>query len=549
MTARNTDARTPSSFDSRRQIAHQMTTTHHTNTTVTPPSALLRAALETQSIAHVIDTPDARLALVFLHTHYASVVTRAPLATAACVLPVFVDTAWPVRRLLRMCHAQAAAAHGADARRSYCLLRKRSAECYFIDRATANPLLAITPQPLATADEPRDGSSAPPNGDPLLDTPIAAFIAQRYITGTPLGVPAPGVATTTHAEAYLKAIGTAHAQPACACEMRRWNVVGMAGRLRCARQASPDCKCFPCGCTRLARMCASQPPTPCVARADCDCLLVATLARAATVLELDAVDWLYDAASEQFGEHVFDRDSPLVQRFTEQLVRLPDAGRRCPAVDFTGEARRPDAVLSLFVPDAALTRRFRFHRLSYDDMRARLGASTTISAALVADRRFDDVSTLLRAEEWFVEPALHYVRVAISGFDDYRQRLRTTATLVGSSLISADSERAIYDELCREPNRVLAVNRALAFGTPLLMHTDAYVSARHDNIVLYVMLLVHMIYAAERATEWPATPCSVGGTDDRLARLVAVASRERARLAEPSDCAVLRWDVATFQSG
>jgi hypothetical protein len=158
-----------------------------------------------------------------------------------------------------------------------------------------------------------------------------------------------------------------------------------------------------------------------------------------------------------------------------------------------------------------------FGRLDYDrvlaELRARLHTDApTFGALVVAMNRHTSAVPLQHADFWFAEPARHYLRAAMSGFADYSRRFQMAYCTGCVPVLSADAERKVYQELASEPNRVLAINRIVAFEplapTVTAQNGNSFTSAQHDSVVNFVMLLAHMVDLAE----WAAAQCALPPT-------------------------------------
>lgn len=449
---------------------------------------MLEFVIDAQSAASVADTPDSRLALVFLHSDYSSVVTQRPVK---CTIPFFVDTAWTARELARVCHTQAALAHGLCAQTSKCPFRSSTEAHFFADRATANPLLGIKKQAyavdlaLAVGRLPptptSDGARAAPNDDPLFDVSIGKLVALKYLTAEP-------VHACMRFSLLTEARDTPHAPPMCVGPIRAFDIGTRQYDLAC-RSNRAACRCLPCGCLRLRRLCDSHPRLDC-RQPKCWCIFRAALERTTSVLRLNAVPGTYDVRSELYSERVFDTGSALVRRY---LASQSEANQM--AMHYRYEVLRA-RTLGLLCPEPPVGLACR--HFSYSEARRQLGGRT-IGAGLALRRAFD-VQVLRAAKRWLAGPIRHFVDVAISGFEQYGERVYATARAGDGELLPVTCERSLYDELSREPNGALAVARVFAFEplAPRLERPgETFNSTTHDDLVSYAIVIVHIVAAVE----------------------------------------------------
>jgi len=510
-------------------------------------TASLREFVDMQTLVDTASTPAHRLALVVLHTRFVSNVTRRPVDGAVCALPLFIDVDWPVRRLVQLLHTQTEHAHTMDPKaRCVCSLRVATSTCFYADAASGNPLLPITTQAVNTIDvalcigrtpplPTADGSRASPNADPLFDASVVDLLRQRYLEALPSDSANREAARSfaqrnAHAPLMcVRAIAESRYLPSVTCRPMQCNT-----RQRC-------CACTICLCNRLGACIESYRASAaehCTHTAGCSCLFEAALRRTSRIVHLYAQPAQFDIMSEAFGEHVFTLTSPTVRTFISSLGAHGTA-----ILQRFDTMRTTVSAPHRLVVDPLLTRRLTLADLPYDRLLETLRAhfasdATTIAQFVVRTRRHTKRDTLERADAWFAEPARHYLRVALSGFADYSRRFE----LAQGAGVSAASERAIYAELAREPNRVLAVNRLIAFeiGAPSVAKPGALslTSAQHDAVVNYVMLLAHIVELGE----WAAAAALNTDPLRRFELLVSEALRRRVTDSPPA-----QWTRAVAQ--
>lgn len=510
------------------------------------------------NLLDVADTPCDRLVLVILKSRYTPYVTPDSLGgdePLSCVVTLFADTRWTARRLMRACHAQLQATHG-NVLRGHCpLLRNALRTYYFADAFSANPLLAaseqsrlVDPSLQQSTMSTLDAAHSQPNGDKVLDARLISLLDSGYLVTYPVDSSVIDAAAALGAE----------------CRAAYHDVQTCASHLldicrRCPSTASHDSRCvcqtcrarrLVCSCVDVARDCMAA------SKSTCWCLFNMVLRRTTRLLRLCVVAATFDETSEYFGERVCDPTaSQLVRSFVDRAEKA--SPRFGVGMCERFERVRSDAA-AVYKPRRARRRKHEllqsrddiprpvpFASVTYDQIRAALGVTTTtICAHLIATRAFDDGSVIRDAHAWAPEPVRHYVRVAISGFDQYVQRLyKTAAASENGLLLSEACERDIYDELAAEPNRAVAMSRVLAFQSfaPSLVSgsSGCYTLTQHDNVVVYVIAVLYLMRAAESAAKklirFAPIGCErkrpmVGGTPSPLMCLVEAA--EAARLQE-----------------
>lgn len=455
------------------------------------------------NLLDVVDTPSDRLALVIVKSSYVPYATPDSLGSdepLACQFALFADTRWTARQFARACHTQLQATHSSTLRGQCPLLRNALRTYYFADALTANPLLGASEQSrlvdpaLTSARATLDAAHSQPNGDRILDAHLVELIDSRYITTHPID---PTLGAECRA-AY-------HDVQMCLSHLRN-----ICRRCPATTAHKATCVCQTCRARRLA----CRPPCT-TSDAKCWCLFDATLRRAARLLRVCAVAATFDETSEHFGERVCDPvASQLVRAFVERAETVSPnfaanmcnrfATVRVEAAQLHKPRRNRRQTNGLSQSRDDVARPMPFRRVAYDQIRVALGATTTICALLIERQAFADSRVIREAYEWAPEPARHYVRVAISGFDQYVQRLYKTAAASHSGLLLSEAcERDIYAELATEPNRAVAMSRVLAFqsSAPSLVSANSgcYTLAQHDTIVVYVIAVLYLMRAAERA--------------------------------------------------
>lgn len=504
-----------------------------------------------QSLNNVINTPSERLAIVLLKSCYTSSVTRDSSACPRCVIPFFVDTAWSVREFVRYCHTQLAHAHGRFCIPSKCVIRNDTYRSFFVDSHSGNALLQMSDNLLTCnvdqvnryviqAQVTADGSHSSANGDKLYESKLSSVLAQKYLTATHLGDPSALEAIMT------EVAGSRHVSECCARSIHDNRLYNS-----CAQRCNTK-KLYPVAefATSCALMCGAYAHAE-----NCRCVFESTLRRASTLLRIDVVPPPYDEVSEQFGERLLNTESPMVCRYLERLGQeTRGAGGELPIIlHMKLDVRARNTVPLSF--DPYLVRPVTFNHVPYDHMRTTIcsnDSSTTICQHLVKTRQFNDVNILRDAMTWVSEPALHFVKAAVSGFTDYVKRLNAMYRAGGNQLLTVECERAVYEELVREPNRVMAVNRVLTCESRAvsMLTANQYTAKLHDDVVVYAMCVIHMIWAAEWAITTATRELSSLPVDPwtRFATLVEVACRERkTRTDNGGERKVLLWNDVTFQ--
>ena len=483
------------------------------------------ALADTQSIADVTTSQPQNIAIVLLRTRYISSVTHRPKACPECIIPLFFDVTRTVRDLVRALHMQALYSHGSRSQPSRCTMRRDTSACFFADSSSGNPLLPLTVQStivdpsvnVGRSEQPltktADGSHAIPNGDGLYDVPVVELLRQKYLRSTSFARCASST-TSTRPDTHRAAKESHHLPPMCRRVLAEQQQQPPDLECECGCETDEyGCACAACSRTRVAA--CFRVHTRCTTLPRCTCLLDKMMSRTALVLRLDAVSGVYDETSEMYGERVFDIESPTVQRYVARLTHRDYVLKRY-------EAYRADAVITLLAPDERVSRSVAFRDYEYDFVLARLGLESTICANLVAVRQFDQISVLKDAMVWVGTPARHFLQAAMTDFKTHKERLYETYRVSGGTLLSRFCERAVYNELRREPNRALALNRVLAFEphSPTMgANRECYTMKQHDDVVLYVMCLVHLVAAAESAVAEHPAPINDPACDDPLRRM------------------------------
>lgn len=455
------------------------------------------------NINNIAATPRDRLTLVLLRSRQSHQTQRSD----ACTIPFFVDTNWSIRALLRHCHVQLRA-HRSRSNRNRRHLIDASSSVYFCDSSTDNALLAFTNQssdadrlPSSMSDDnnppPLDGSYAAPNDDPVFEQTIGNLMTQNYITTYNLCLDKRKDKSSISLAAAMREAQSVSSDVAIVCA----SVADAYLTQNHSTDADRE---------RLTQTCSS---VRCNRHAWCSCLLDATIQRSSRVIRLDTVSAPFDATSRCYNRRLFDIRSPLVLRHVARAeLRSPGSAvqivSRCSAKcgDTCSECVAD-------INDIPL----RINGLTYDDIRRALPANkstpTTIGAWLGATRAFDDIDIVRRALTYVAEPARHYIRVAISGFDQYLVRLYTTYALGNCVLLCEARERAVFSELLREPDKTLAFSRVLAFEPDSSLKPldgTSYTSVAHDDLVVYAIVIAHMIHVAEQLAQRRAQPRPVG---------------------------------------
>ena len=457
---------------------------------------------DVQSIGSIINISRSNLALVVVRTRYVSSVTQKEKACPNCTLSFFFDTSRTLRDLVRALHTQAAYAHGSRRVSSSCALRRDTACSFFVDSATGNPLLPFSPQPLTVDSNinvgrtdgwtaTNDGSFAEPNNDALYEETVESLLAQNYLKKTVFSNAASS-ATRTKSDTFAELVQSAHLPIMCTRALTS----------RIARQPKEDCiyggfNCYCTVCCTHRLVCCSVVRTKCTGRTNCCCLLAAVLDNTSTIMHVDSIAGLYDPTSETYSEQVFDVNSPMIIKY---LARIGET--RATNLKKHFQLFRSSSFIVKLLPDPTVCRRVSFAEYDYDFILARIGELPTVTANLMEQKKFDSIATLKAALAWVGSPARHFIHAAMTDFKGYKKRLSMIYQRYGV-VLSRECERTIYNEFRREPVRSIAMNRALVFE-PSAPNLDgeksSYTSTLHADVVVFVMCVVFMIAAAEKAT-------------------------------------------------